>query len=384
MFLWFALGIPFLTALVLAVFFHHRTKWWEFSIPFAISLLLVGLFKLGAEHIGTKDHETWNGWVLESRYYEDWNEYIHQTCSYQTCSGTGQNQYCTTHYYDCSYVRYHSKYWTVEDSNDYTHRVSEKTYHSFVRRFLPLGAKPTFVDMRRHYHTNDGDMYKVAWPKTPQTVEPVNTSHIYENRIQASRSVFNYPRISDEEAKTSKLFAYPQIELFGYPSILGDCGPRTSAANESLRYHNAMLGKKKELRMWLLCFRGEPLQTAHQQEAYWVGGNKNEFVLVVGLVDEYDIQWAHPFSWTKREDVKIAIRDLALSQIPFDPVRTVEKMSWELEHGFERRHFEEFSYLTVEPPNWYLILTFVLVLLANIGLSCWVIHNEFQEETSRL
>lgn len=368
MFIWIALLIPLLTAAVLAIFFHHRTKWWEFAIPFAVSVVLVGGFKLLAETLGTRDKEIWNGWVMESRYYEDWDEYIHRTCS--MCVAHDKNGACTsTMTYDCSYVYYHPERWEIEDSNKSEHGVTKATYDYLVKLF---GQRPVFVDLHRGYHSNDGDMYKVAWPKTDQTVEPVNVSYSYENRVQASRSVFNYQHISDKEAAKLGLFTYPDVSLFNYPSVLGNCGPNTKQANERLRFHNSMMGKVLQLRMWVLCTPSTDSTFGQLQESYWVGGNKNEVVVILGQ------GWSHVFSWTDNKAPLIQIRDFASAE--WDPVKVVDRMATELRAGFVRKNFADFSYLTIETPTWCIVTTFVVTLLANVGLSWFIVVNEWSEE----
>lgn len=368
MFIWLALLIPLFTAIILAIFFHHRTKWWEFGIPFVVSLLLVGGFKLIAESSATRDHEIWNGWVLSAHYYEDWNEYIHKICS--RCVAHDKNGACTsTMYYDCSYVDYHPEYWEIKDSNGSEHAVNSKTYQYLVRFF---GVAPQFVELNRHYHTNDGNMYQVLWPKTNETVEPVNVSYSYENRVQASRSVFSYQKISEEEAKQLGLFEYPEVSLFNYPSVLGDCGEGTKEANERLRFHNSMLGRSKQLRMWILCTDQADPAFGQLQESYWVGGNKNEVVLILGK------GWSHIFSWTDNKAPLIEVRDFANQNR--SPAQIADAMGEKLGADFVRKNFEDFSYLTIETPTWAIVITFLVTLLTNVGLSYFIVHNEWYEE----
>lgn len=370
--IWGALLIPFIMIAILLLFFHHRTKWWEAGIPLAVSFMLIGGFKLMSENLGTKDMEVWNGWVLSAHYYEDWNQYIHRMCPVTTCSGSGQNTVCTTTLVDCSYVAYYPEYWAIKDSNGDTHRVNQKAYHHLVNLFE---MQPQFVDMKRPYHTNDGDMYQILWPHTDKTVEPINVAHSYENRVQASRSVFNYQQINDNEASQLGLFSYPKVSLFNYPSILGNCGPNTQKANERLRFHNSMLGKAHQLRMWLLCTDSSDPVFGQLQESYWVGGNKNEVVVILGQ------GWTHVFSWTDNKTPLIEIRDFAVQNR--DPLRVVDFMAEELQSGFVRKQFAEFSYLTVEPPLWAIILTYLITLAVNIGLSWFIIVNGFHDDDPR-
>ena len=53
----------------------------------------------------------------------------------------------------------------------------------------------------------------------------------------------------------------------------------------------------------------------------------------------------------------------------------------EIDKNFQRKHFKEFSYLSVEPKGWQIILTFILTVLLNVGLSWWLIVNEFDEKS---
>jgi hypothetical protein len=254
--------------------------------------------------------------------------------------------------------------------------VTEGTYRHFIDLF---GMKPQFVDMRRNYHTRDGDMYQVLWPKTDATVDPVVTEHTYENRVQAARTVFSYQSVSREDAQTRGLFDYPEISLFNTPSVLGNCGEHTRAADERLQFFNGTLGRSKQLRIWMLCFQGGSLEKGHLQEAYWVGGNKNEVVVAVGTNDDGTVSWVHPFSWTDNKQPLIEIRDEIAGMSSFDPVKAVEFIGPTLESEFERKHFEDFSYLTVEPPMWAVITTYVVMLLVNGGLGYFVVMNDFHE-----
>jgi hypothetical protein len=372
--IWGALLIPVIAVFVLLFFFQHRTKWWEVGIPLLASALMIGGFKYMAESLGTKDMEIWNGWTVQARYYEPWDEYIHQTCT--MCVGYDKDGFCNSEVtYDCSYVSNHSPYWEITDSNGDEHSIDESTYQHFVRLF---GHAPIFKDMGRNYHSYDGDRYHVNWPKTEPTVEPVNVAYNYENRVQASRSVFNYVRLSDQEVTDNGIFEYPEVKLFNYPSVLGDCGPTTKEGNERLRFHNSMLGKEKQLRMWILCTRSADPGWGQLQESHWVGGNKNEAVLVIGD------GWDHVFTWADDKTPLIETRDFVKAKLPdLDMVQVSDVMARNLEEGFVRKRFAEFSYLTIEPPRWSVILTYVITLLINGGLSYFIIVNAWDDDQSR-
>jgi hypothetical protein len=372
MVIYLALVIPIITALVLLIWFKHKTTLWEFAIPFGISLILTIAFKFGVETSLTRDTEYWGGWVEQIRYYEDWNEYIHKTCTETYACGTdskGNTRYCTRTY-DCSYVDYHPPYWRAYESNGMKLRISKDDYARLKAKF---GTKEVFVDLKRNYHTDDGDMYKVDWGGTDETLEPITTSHTYENRVQASMSTFNYYEV---DPKKDGLYEYPGVNRHYYvPAILGPGGPTKQAAERKLQLLNAKLGRAKQVRVFILIFVDKPRDVGHDQENYWIGGNKNEFSLAIGVDSKYNVQWCHPFSWTKAELLKVETRQFVEEQEQLDLVALADWLYPKIKADFVRMPFANFSYLTVEPPLWAILVTFIATLLANIGVSLWVILN---------
>jgi len=71
---WLAMAVPAVTAIVLFLCFQHKTVWWEFLIPFAVSVACIASGKYMTETCQTRDTEYWGGWVKYAEYYEDWNE----------------------------------------------------------------------------------------------------------------------------------------------------------------------------------------------------------------------------------------------------------------------------------------------------------------------
>lgn len=383
MLIWLALFIPILATLLMWQFWRHKVVWWEFIIPFATSLILVGICKFAFSHSQTRDVEYWGGWVTKAEYYEDWNEYIHRTCYRQSCSGTGNNRTCTSIPYDCSYVDYHPEYWRATDSNGQGHRLTKGFWNSLCGQFQ---VKPVFVDLRRNYHTNDGDKYVCKFKGEYELLEPVTTIHSYENRVQAAKSVYNFEEIDEEQIAQYGLHPYPETRkrLTYTPVILSKkLIPGQQTWEGRFQKLNALYGARYEVRVWVLLFHNQPLEASLKQEALWKGGNKNEIVITIGLDNDSKVQWARVFSWTEKEAVKVALRNnlierakkgepLNLEALHFDTINVIESY-------WERKKFEDFSYLTVEPPMWSVILTFFLVLGVNIGTSAFVILNPIDE-----
>lgn len=378
MIIWGAATVPLVTAFVLAFWFKHRTLWWEMLIPVVASLVFIAGFKYTTETVQTSDTEFWGGWATHAEYFEAWNERV--TCTHtKYCPSTCRRSDGTTyscdkpcgkqHAYD---VRNHPPRWVLNDSNGASHSIKESRFNDLVI----LWGNKTFKDLGRNYHTRDGDKYITRWEKDDATLVPVTTSHTYENRVQAAHTVFDFEEV---DPFAWGLYNYPPIKGLDQRAVLG----RAKGAKEAdklLRFYNAKLGAAKQVKMFLFLFGPETtLDTGLAQENYLVGSNKNEFIVMVGLDANGQVNWVHVISWTENEYLKIDVRDYVREMEVFDPVEIVEYMAERVGEDFVRKEFADFSYLTVEPPLWAVLLCYLLTLAINLGLSFWVVQNQHKE-----
>jgi hypothetical protein len=409
--IWLALLIPLITAVILKLKFEHQTLWWEFLVPFGVSVVLILVAKLGFGVLQTRDTEWWGNYVTQAEYFEDWSEWVDRTCSRENCSGSGEDRTCTTEYYDCSYEDHHPPRLVLTDNSGVEHSLSvpyddceeeEKRlilgWEKFTRsgncgspKFDELSAawdNSTFVDLRRNAHDDDGDKYVSKWNQADDTLEPVFTKHTYENRVQASDSVFNFQDVHEDDIATYRLVSYPEFgKIVGYnaPVILGANHPQKEEASKFLNLWNAKLGVGKEVRMLVILFDEQPYEAAFLQESLWKGGNKNEFIVTVGMGPNHTVQWGHVISWTEEDALKINVRNWIGDKKgeALDLVALADYTTAEVMQHFERKEFSDFDYLTVAPPMWAVLLTFLLTLLVNAGLSAWIVANEHHEGRSR-
>ncbi|MDP2860446.1 MAG: hypothetical protein Q8N98_01895 [bacterium] len=375
---WFAMAIPVAAAAVLYFKYHKRAVWWEFLILFAITTVLILIFKFTAETMQTMDTEYWGGWITRAEYYEEWNEKVACThAKYETYTdsdGNIQSRFVGyEHLYD---VDYHGPYWQAFESNGFAISINRMKFEELAGKF----GNRNFVDLHRDYHTIDGDKYVAAWAGSEENIEPAVTVHSYENRIQASNSVFNFPELSKTEVKENSLFNYPKVTGFYYcPSIIGNGGQTYIEALKKLDIWNAKLGAKKQARMWVLIFVDKPMQAGFLQEQYWKGGNKNEFVMTIGVDNAFNVQWSHVFSWTEAEELKVEARNFAISLEKLDLVKIVDWLAPQIDKKFVRKPFAEFSYLTVDPPMWSIAVIYLITIALNSGLAIWIVMNQYSE-----
>ncbi|HAU66561.1 TPA: hypothetical protein DCW61_04405 [Candidatus Uhrbacteria bacterium] len=387
MLIWGAMIIPVVVTIVLLVWFKHQTVWWEFLVPFVISLVCVIASKSITEAIQTSDTEYWGGWATQAEYYERWDEEVPckhtKYCTrFVTRTRSDGSSYSDTESYDCGTEHFydidnHPPHWVLVDSNGESQSINQDQFEGLAQKW----NSRTFVDLNRNYHSIDGDKYVATWDGNDETIVLVTTQHRYENRVQSSNSIFNFEEIKDPGSLG--LYEYPRIGTWDQRAILGDGGTRTNQADARLRYWNAKYGAGKQVKMFILIFpEGSALKTGLAQENYWKGGNKNEFTLAIGVDRDRKVTWAHIISWTEVDRLKIDVRDYAMEhEGQLDLMNLVDYMSKEVYEKFERKPFKEFSYLTVEPPGWAVALSYLITLLVNVGLSFWIINNRYEEWT---
>jgi hypothetical protein len=380
--IWFCLLIPVVGALVMLKWFRKNLAWWEVIVPAVVCFLFILIFKLTVERIQVNDTEYHGAIITEARYYEYWETYVHKTCT-RTVS-CGKN--CTTTVsYDCSYCDENPKRWTVVNSLGEEFGVSEEDYKYLTKKWK---ATPKFVELNRDIDYsgrcgNDGDMYVIEWNVDPMTAESTTTDHWYENRIQAAHTAFDFVDVTEEDVKKYSLHDYPDVNGFHQETVLGMDKAKwitkiqTNRMKQWGKFLNGHLGVKKHVRIYFLFFVDKSMLAANMQEAYWDGGNDNELVVCIGLSSKSkEIQWVKPFSWSPTGRIVPDVREGIMKNPDFN-VDQIAKTVWStVDKEYVRRDFEEFSYVTVEPPTWAIWVTFFITLAITIGICYWAVVND--------
>jgi hypothetical protein len=376
---WFALIIPTITAVILLNFFKSKVIWWEYVLLFAVAPIVILACKFSAEASMTTDKEYWGAYGTEARYYEAWDEEVscrhpiyerQQTGTDSKGNPTYSDVYVgDEHLYD---VDKHSAYWRLYDNIGRSHYISQGEYNNLKKRW----SNQSFHDQHRDFHSYDGDMYKTKWDREDKHIETITTIHRYTNKVQASTSVFNFPEVKDPAG----LYEYPSASGLYAPSILGNVWDKASA-NRILDIHNAKLGSSHQVRIWFLFFTGDMSQ-ALDQENYWKGGNKNEFIVCIGLDKEQNVTWCKPFTWCEVDELTAVVRnEIAGHKGKIDTKKLAEFTVVEVKKKWRRKEFADFNYLTVELPSWAHWMIWIITLLVNVGLAVYVVMNEFDEES---
>jgi len=381
MIIWIALIIPLIGAFIMLRWFRQYLAWWEVAIPILGCLLFTFIFKFTVEMIQTSDTEYWSSLVQKAEYYEAYTTWVSKTCSRTVKVG----KTTTTVYYDCSYCDENGPEWAVVNDLGERFYISKEFYENLRLRWK---SNPQFVELDRdiNYHGTcgvDGDKYEVYWDKKPHTSEQTVSSRSYENRIQAAHSAFDFPEVTEEDVKSYKLYEYPEINGFSQEALIGEDSIPWLSKQEKLwgekmiEYSSGYWGPKVHGKIWVLLYKDCPQTSALMQEAYWDGGNDNDLVICIGLSSKTkELQWTKVFSWTPERKILVDLREdiMNTKYLDFTKIREIldNRMS-----KFKRKNFKEFNYITVEPPRWAVITTFIITILLTIGLCYWAIVNKY-------
>ena len=398
MLLWSILLAPIIFIIVLYVVPNFRAKiaLWEPLVMLGSTALLIVLMIFVSEASQTSDTERCMDFVVKIEHHEYWNEWISKTC--RDCSTDSKGKEKCGPYYDCSYEREHSPYTKIYTSTGKTYTVDEgydigglfssnsgsrQTFEKFIKQFNTQvdTEKKHLNDLHVNHGSNyDGDVFTIYYNPEVSRIEPVTWEQTYVNKVQASSSIERFLPVDTFLVKSFGLLDYPKIhDAYKANSIIGENSRLDNYSNQC----NALIAKEKQLKVHFLIFKNKSVKAGITQRQYWTGGNKNEVNICIGINDKREIQWCYIFSWSKKANFKVEIRDyIQDSKILDDSTfkKIIDYSYDNLKKNFKRREFKEFDYLNIEPPTWAVVTSYILSILLCLGLSFWITTNEFDSD----
>lgn len=323
------------------------------------------------------DVEYLGSYVTKVRHYDEWDEWVKRTCTRSVPCGkdaNGNTRY-RTETYDCSYRDYHPERWVYFDNNGEEHWIFyEEEFNDMLKT---MGNPPmVFVDMHRRYYRIDGDAQDYYWDNKREHIRTLTEENSYTNKIQTSKSIFNFQEISKKEAKELNLYEYPKVEAYDQTPILSDSLVVDNNSINAVKFINGFYGKSMQFRLYLLIYMGKDIEISELQRAYWVGGNKNELVVCLGMSDSTHVDWCNAWSWCDAPTLEVKTESWFAEHDSLDVIsyaNYVEELL--LDGNWERKEFSDFDYVKVEVSSTQEIILLILITLYNIGISIFIILN---------
>ncbi|CAB5514451.1 hypothetical protein LMG26857_03510 [Achromobacter anxifer] len=345
----FPLAWPFVAKRI----FGHEITFGELGINLAVGCLVVTIGFFGGRYITAADTELLNGEVHRKESHQVSCEHSYTCNCRESCSGSGTSRSCTTtcdtcyeHLYDID----HTLYTTVGD-----------------------------IDIRRE------DRQGLIVPerfKRAQIGDPVAQTHWHLNYIKAApESLFNKGAGQDAlERYRADIPAYP-ADVYDYHYVnrvlpVNVAVPDVGDWNMRLALALRKLGPSKQVNAIIVMTKHDSMY-AEALEAAWLGGKKNDVVLVLGTPEYPKIDWARVISWTDNHTFKVELRDATTAMKEASAPAVVDMLEQHIARAFERKSMKDFEYLKtlIEPPTWLLVLLFVVSVIVSVGLSFYLARD---------
>jgi hypothetical protein len=311
------------------------------------------------------DTEYLSYYITEIRHYDAWNEEVEHTREVEVGRDKdGRLIYRTETY---TTIEYHPECCEAYYNDDFFPRgLSKKDFE----RLRDLWKTPMrFIDMHRNYYTIDGDAQEYAWDGEWDHMETLTIPHTYSNMIQGSGSVLKFREIKPEEAKELGLYDYDIKSVYGI---------RDSEIEKKFSYLNAMYGKSKEVHFLVLIYDAEKYssEVSEDQRAYWQGGNKNEFVICLG-VENNQIKWANCFSWQEDKTMETVCRSWLMENKTMNLLALGDWLEANLGMWKRREFTKDFSYIQTYLTGLQVLTIWIIVLVLTI-IGFIVFYHEYK------
>lgn len=366
--------VPFLASIILLLFFRKQTVWWEYLILilpailfyFFLKAVIISIEESATEYLGT--------YSTKITHYDAWDEWIHRTCTRSV--GTGKHRRTVT--YDCSYRDYHPEKWEIEDREGGTFPISEAEFNKIKKMW---NTPEKFRDMHRHYFTIDGDAQYHEWNGNKATIRDLTYPHTYDNKIKISKSIFNFEDIDDDEAKQMGLLAYPEVTDSFYQCPFINYRGKDSKGRREFEYLNGMYGKKYQFRCFVLFFYNKDITISVKQRDYWVGGNKNEFIVCIGMDSVTNkMQWVNCFSWCDNPSLEVHTEQYLNSCKNLNLTELGQFIEKRVPTEWKRKEFSDFNYIKTELTTTQYIVILIFMVIYSIGMSMLIVVNEYRNK----
>lgn len=343
--LWFLLAIPPIVALVYK-FIKRDTPWGMVAIAgLAPLVLVVGLWFAGNAS-KTADTEIWNGEVTGKARVRVSCEHSYPCNCRTVCSGSGNNQSCSTVCDTC-----------YQHTHDFDWRVRTNIGDFNISRINPQGTREP-----------------PRWSAVA-VGQPVAREHTYTNYVQAvPESLFHQRSLNTPHLPAVP--AYPRVYDYHYANRVLGVGttlPDVQAWNRDLALLLKQLGPQKQANVIIVVVNTNDSSYRHKLEAAWLGGKKNDVVVILGTTDGQTLAWVDVMTWALNkgnELFHVRLRDDLKSIGTLDRDRILAAIGNKVMAHYDRPQMADFAYLrnAIQPPVWLQVLLFVLAVGVPVGV----------------
>lgn len=333
--------IPLLIPFVVKHYYPKDVSWKELTLSSVASCLIAVIVYYSSMYAELSDVQIISGQVIEKKSYDS------------SCNHSYKCPPCRTSSYKCG----KSTCYRTVCNTCYEHRFDRNwLIKSDIENFeIPRVDRQGLTEPPRFTQAYIG--------------EPVASTMYYDNYVKGAKdSLFNLNQYQD----LGNMPIYPS-EVFDYYKInrvvnLGT-NVKTEPYNQLIAEKLKTLGKAKEVNV-VLVFSNQSYKDSLKLKTAWLGGKKNDVVVVIGLKDE-TLQWTNVFSWSKTPMVEVGIKTDLSELSSIEPNQVVNIITDNIQKHYVRREMKEFEYLkdSIEPSTTAIVIAIILSITISIGLS---------------
>lgn len=313
------------------------------------------------------DKEFLNSNIVSIRWIE---EYWTETEHCKTCKDKKGNSFSC----DCHMVcdERHPDAYSMQDNMGNSFSIDREEYERIRARFSTPATH--VASSQPGQCSGSGDEWVVKWTGSWETMVPSSVTHQYINYVKATNTI---NKLTGIKGNKDLILPYPTLQNKGYGDIDVD---RVLTAGVKLPQafvdsvdiltdrHLATLGKERQCNI-LYYFVNDTRSFTGYLSQEWVKGKKNDIVVIVGMKNWPNVEWAQVMCWSKQSLFCIQLRDqlqemkqlstatnlvnTVVTQIRKDPN----------DGGYERQPMEEYRYLLKEVHlGWFKWISIILLL----------------------
>lgn len=328
----------------------------ELGCVFVVSLIVAGSSAGIVSCSNTIDQEMLNGTIVGKQKNTVSCTHSYSCHCHQVCSGS-KNRSCSQQCDTC-YVHSHDYDWDV---------------YTTIRTIT--------IDRIDSQGSTEPARWSIVHPG-----DPIVESHSYTNYIKASPGTLFRHQGSKEKYENS-LPEYPS-KIYDYYRLnrlvtVGVSVDDPTLWNEDLTIINSRLGSAKQVNIVLVLVRNKPEDWYYALEESWIGGKKNDAILVVDVDDQLKPQWAQVMAWTSNEYFKVKLRDDVMGLPTITREGVVGTLRDDVEKQYVRKPMKDFEYLSTSiiPSTFQWFITLFIALMVSGGLLAFFqIHDVFGDE----
>jgi hypothetical protein len=164
--------------------------------------------------------------------------------------------------------------------------------------------------------------------------------------------------------------------------LLGGSMVDSNVWNWLVNEANKTLGPAKQIDLLFIMVKTDDPNYVQALKTAWLGGQKNDFIVVIGTLDGHKVEFADVISWTPRADLKVDVKNMiehtSLDNRDYIVSQTVSLITAK----FQRLHMKDYKYLlsTVELSPGEMISSMIICILAEIGLVWFFLYIARQND----